>query len=247
MALYRAEGIVLRARDLGDADRILEILTRTGGRVDAVAHGARRPRGTLAGVSQTFTQARFLLWRGREVATVSQAEIVRSYPVLYEDLDRFALASYLVELAERVSHPGASQAGLFELLSTGLYLAAAADKALLDAVARLYELHLLKILGMAPRFDKCVSCGAAGVAGFSTTLGGAVCESCLGNDRQATRVAPGTFALARHLLARGPAGLVGLPADLWASEELGRLLAGFLEYHLGFMPKTPRVIRQMQS
>jgi len=247
MALYRTEGIVLRVRDLGDADRILEILTRQGGRVDAVAHGARRPRARLAGVSQTFTHARFLLWSGRELATVSQAEIVHSYPLLYEDLDRFAVASYLAELAEEVSRPGASQGGLFELLSAGLALVAGIDRPLVDAAARFYELNLLQVLGMAPRFDRCVGCGSLAVAGFSAAMGGVLCDGCLGRDPQAVALSPATAALARHLLARGAAGLAGLTPALRSLDELGGILAGFFAYQLGFVPKTPRVVRQLRS
>ena len=43
-ALYRDEGIVLRTQKLGEADRIVTVLTRRTGKVRAVAKGVRRTK-----------------------------------------------------------------------------------------------------------------------------------------------------------------------------------------------------------
>ncbi len=50
MALYRTEAIVLRTRNLGEADKILTLFTESRGKVSAVARGSRRPRNHLMGV-----------------------------------------------------------------------------------------------------------------------------------------------------------------------------------------------------
>ena len=42
MPYYRDEAIVLRTQKLGEADRIITLLTRSHGRVRAVAKGVRR-------------------------------------------------------------------------------------------------------------------------------------------------------------------------------------------------------------
>ena len=42
MPLYRAEAVVLRTAKLGEADRIITLMTRNHGKVRAVAKGIRR-------------------------------------------------------------------------------------------------------------------------------------------------------------------------------------------------------------
>ena len=45
MTLYRDEGVVLRTQKLGEADRIVTLLTRGNGRVRAVARSEERRVG----------------------------------------------------------------------------------------------------------------------------------------------------------------------------------------------------------
>lgn len=72
--LYKAEGLVLRTRDLGEADKILVIYTREEGKVSAVARGARRARSRLLAISQPFTHGAYQFYRGRGLDTLSQGD-----------------------------------------------------------------------------------------------------------------------------------------------------------------------------
>ena len=47
MALYKEQGIVLRAAKLGEADKIVTILTQGSGKVRGVAKGIRRTTSKL--------------------------------------------------------------------------------------------------------------------------------------------------------------------------------------------------------
>ena len=57
MGLYKVEGIVLRRRNLGEADRLVTILSRDRGKLTVVARGARRPRSRLGGRLEPATRA----------------------------------------------------------------------------------------------------------------------------------------------------------------------------------------------
>jgi len=104
---YKVDGIVLRARDFGEADRIITILDRNLGKLEAVAKGARRTRSRLGGSCQPFSHNHFLLWHGRTLDGVIQCEVVHSFSSLREDLMRLAAASYMAELVDEVvrDHP----------------------------------------------------------------------------------------------------------------------------------------------
>lgn len=201
MALYKAEGLLLRTYDLGEADKILVLYTRERGKVSCVARGARRAKSRFLAVSQLFSHSRFLIYQGRSsLHTVRQAELINSFRSLREDLVRVAHASYASELLDHFVAEWEPQADLFRLLlETMTLLSGASD---LDLTLRWYELRLMDVLGYRPVLDACVTCGGElrGVSGFSAELGGTLCHSCLGVRHAEVLLQPGTLQLLRRLL-----------------------------------------------
>lgn len=76
------EGIVLRHRRIGDADRIITLLTPRRGKVDAVARGALRPRSKLAGHLEPMSRVDVLLAHGRSLDIVTQAQMLDGFPTI---------------------------------------------------------------------------------------------------------------------------------------------------------------------
>ena len=77
---YRTEAIVLRRKDIGEADRILTLFTPQLGKVRVVAKGIRKPRSRKAGHLELFTRAKLLLATGRDLDIITQAEGLDAYP-----------------------------------------------------------------------------------------------------------------------------------------------------------------------
>lgn len=158
MALYRAEGIVLRGRPLGEADRIVTVFTREEGVIEGVARGSRRPRSRLAGSTLLFTQANMLLFRGKSLDSISQVEVVHTFQALRDDLFRTAYASYWCELvAEMVPQREPNEDVYLFFLAALLLLEQAEDPGLLSTY---FELRLMCELGYRPALDNCGACGS---------------------------------------------------------------------------------------
>jgi DNA repair protein RecO (recombination protein O) len=183
---YRTEAIVLRRKDIGEADRILTLFTPGRGKIRAIAKGIRKPRSRKAGHLELFTRARLLLAQGRDLDHVTQADMVEAYRPLREDLLRSAYAAYMVELLDRFTPDEEENEALFDLLSQGLaWSSAAGDVAgpasALSLAARYYELHLLGIAGYQPQLQRCLGCGRALEPEdqfFSPGEGGVICPRC---------------------------------------------------------------------
>ena len=79
MSLYRDEGVVLRTSKLGEADRIITILTRGHGKIQAVAKGVRRTKSRFGARLEPFMRVDVLIAEGRSLDVVSQAEAVAAY------------------------------------------------------------------------------------------------------------------------------------------------------------------------
>ena len=93
MPLYHDRGVVLRTYKLGEADRIVSILTRGRGKVRAVAKGVRKTKSRFGGRLEPVSHVDLLMYEGRgELDIVSQAETVDAFRPLRDDLDRLGRA-----------------------------------------------------------------------------------------------------------------------------------------------------------
>ena len=178
----KTEALVLRYRRLGEADRIVTLLTPGRGKIDAVAKGVLRPRSKLGGHLEPALQVEVLLAHGRNLDIITQAQTVDGFAALHGDLERLSIAMYLVELADRftVERPSGSEGrAVYELLRVSLVRLARGDGRQL--VTRSFELALLGETGFRPEWRLCTACGAAveaDAAAWSALGGGVVCSDC---------------------------------------------------------------------
>jgi len=189
---YRDDGVVLRTTKLGEADRIITVLTRQNGRVRAVAKGVRRTKSRFGARLEPFTHVDLMVHPGRSLDVITQAEVIRSYGTrLAADYPKYTAGAAMLETAERLTpvekEPAIRQ---FLLLIGGLRaLGEATDvagdiksdvagdiesDAAFDAggqerdprlVLDAYFLRSLAVAGYAPALAECARCGRHGGPG----------------------------------------------------------------------------------
>jgi DNA repair protein RecO (recombination protein O) len=99
---YRDDGVVLRTQKLGEADRIITLLTRHNGRVRAVARGVRRTKSRFGARLEPFTHVDVMIHHGRTLDIITQAEVIRSYGLpLAADYPKYTAGTAMLETAER--------------------------------------------------------------------------------------------------------------------------------------------------
>jgi DNA repair protein RecO (recombination protein O) len=170
---YRDDGVVLRTQKLGEADRIITLLTRQNGRVRAVAKGVRRTKSRFGGRLEPFTHVDVMIHPGRSLDVITQAEVIRPYGApLAGDYPRYTAGTAMLETAERFTpiekEPALRQfllliGGLRALGETGED--AKEPRLVLDA----YLLRSLAVAGYAPALEECARCGAPGIPATSAT------------------------------------------------------------------------------
>ena len=177
---YRDEGVVLRTQRLGEADRIITLLTRGRGRIRAVAKGVRRTGSRFGARLEPFGRVDIQLYTGRSLDTVTQVESLDAPgPRLAADYARWTAGQAMVETAERLTPvEGEPAVRQYLLLVGGLrtLVSGTHDAGLvLDA----FILRSLAIAGWSPSFADCARCGATGPhRAFSIAAGGALCSTC---------------------------------------------------------------------
>jgi DNA repair protein RecO (recombination protein O) len=175
---YRDEAVILRTHKLGEADRIVTLLTRYHGQVRAVAKGVRRTASKFGSRLEPFMVADIQFYEGRNLDTVNQAESLGSYgKEIIEDYASYTAATAMVETAERLTGE-MSTPQQYLLLVGGLRSLASREHRpahVLDS----YLLRALSIAGWAPNFFDCARCGAPGPhISFVMQVGGVACENC---------------------------------------------------------------------
>ncbi|MHB1534071.1 MAG: DNA repair protein RecO [Acidimicrobiales bacterium] len=244
MPLIRDEGIVLRTYRLGEADRIVVLLTLERGKVRAVAKGVRKTKSRFGGRLEPPAHLRLLLYQGRgELEIISQVEAIDHHRVLREDLGRLTDAMALVEAVDQVAQPGEANPAVYRMLLGALRTLARSRSPLL--VAGFYW-KLLALEGIAPVLDVCVRCGAgpagpAGPAGELVALdqgeGGALCRSC----RRGTPASPEALALIRRILGGDLGAVLAEPSSV-ASAQVADLATTWLEHHLDRRLRAVRIL-----
>lgn len=178
MPLYRDEGVVLRTQKLGEADRIVTLLTLGRGLLRAVAKGVRRTSSKFGARLEPFMVADMQLYEGRSLDTITQASTLGAYgPHISQDYDRYRAANAMGETAERLTDSGPAPEQ-YRLL-VGALRTLAQGKIAANLVRDGYLLRAMAAAGWAPGFEECVRCGAPGPHTLvAVQLGGVVCEQC---------------------------------------------------------------------
>src|SRR6266516_1735094 len=114
--VYRAEALVLRRSNFGEADRLITLLTPEAGKLRALAKGTRRPTSRHSGNLELFCQVQLLLAHGRDLDIITQSELIRPFRRLREDLFAGSHAYYLAEVTDALVEQPEQAALPFRLL-----------------------------------------------------------------------------------------------------------------------------------
>ena len=230
MPLYKEQGIVLRSMKLGEADKILTILTQGSGKVRAVAKGIRRTTSKFGGRLEPLTHVSLMLYRGRNLDTVTQCEILHPFRTVRSDFERIAAGETMVEAVDKVAEEHERNVRLFLLLLAGLRSLEMepGDPA---AVAESFLLKLLSLSGFHPSLSACAACGVPGPhEWFAASQGGVVCRSCAESD--AARASEPALQWLDTLARADLNGAGEVIPEPWVRREGRAILYGYAEYHL---------------
>ncbi len=234
---------MLRARPLGEADRVYTLLTRARGKVDAVGKGVRKPRSSLAGRLEPLAEVRVALHKGRSLDVITEVRTIKSYWNGLVRPDALATASLFAETVDMFSEPDLPLPEIYALLAGAIAAVAASDAP--AALVPRFQLRLLHALGLAPADDACVRCGQdfdEQGAHLDLEAGGLGCARCYGVRGDAHALDVADVANFRALGAERGTG-----AALTATLRVARAADDIVTWHLGRRPKSRALVYEFQS
>ena len=228
MPTYRDEAVVLRTHKLGEADRIITLLSRRRGKIRAVAKGVRRTSSKFGARLEPFSHVEL------QVDVVTQVESLDAFgEPLTGDYPAYTAGQVMLETADRLvveeGEPAVQQyqllVGALRVLNQGTRDGARPATLILDS----YLLRALAVAGYAPSFSDCARCGVVGPhRAFSPSAGGAVCEHC--RPAGSARPAPQTLLLLGALLEGRWADTRDVTVQ--TTREASGITAAFVAWHL---------------
>jgi len=231
VSLFRDQGVVLRTYRLGEADRIVVLVTEHHGKVRAVAKGVRRTASKFGARLEPLSHVALLLWQGRsELDIINQAEVIDHFKTIREDLDRVTKGFSLLEVADQLAQERHADKRLYDMLVGALRALSNVERDPL-LVAPAFFMKCLVLEGAGPVLDVCASCGepesAVELVAFDLTEGGALCRRC----RRGRPISPEALALVRKILGGSLAEVLANPPPACA-EEVAALATDAMEVHL---------------
>ncbi len=234
MPLRETEAIALRTYRLGEADKIVSLLTRQLGRLRAVAAGAQRPKSRYGGSLEPPSYVRLWLYERehRDLARLNSCELIESFFDMQKDYRVQVAAQYVVEASEQFLPEREVNERAFRLLLVVLRAMKRSGEIVRPLVY--FNYWLLKLGGLLPQIDRCGACGRQlGVESGYYGEGSEhlLCAEC----RRGARAE--VSAEARRI----EASFKGLALDQWigagppprALNELRRFLEVLVESHVG--------------
>ena len=225
---------MLRHVPIGEADRIVTIFTPELGKVRAVARGVRRTKSRLSGHLEPLTYVAASLSHGRTLDVVSEAQTVRSFRGLREDLALMSKAMYLADLCDAFLVEREAGHDLFALLME--CLDALESSAEPSRLLPWFEVRMLGLTGFGPELHECVECRLTLVPGdyvYSSDLGGVVCDGCRAASGGAVLpLSVGANKVLRYYERRELGDALGLAVPPPVSREVSRVLRAYVRHVL---------------
>lgn len=228
--LYRDDAIVLRTHLLGEADRIITLLTRRHGKVRAVAKGVRRTGSRFGARLEPFTLIDVQLHAGKNLHTVTQVVTIEAFAdPISADYARFTAASAVLETTDRLTDEVVEPHQRGFLMLVGALRAMAGGRIPPPLVLDSFLLRILALSGWAIELSGCASCGAPGPHhAIDIRAGGLVCTSCRRPGATAVRQAAIEHMI--FLLAGDWDNVVAVEDTV--ADEAGRIVADTVTWHL---------------
>jgi len=233
MPLRDSEAIVLRTYPLGDADRLVSLLTRAHGRLKGVAQGARRPKSRFGATLEPLTYLRVWFYERetRELVRIRQCELLESFLGVQQDYRAGLALALMAEITEAVLPEREAQDAAFRLL---LHVARTLKQNPQGADLALgyFLVWTMRLAGWLPELERCAACGRETTGHpvyWSVSVPGLHCGRCRRVGTKA--LAPETIAAARRMLSAPLGQLAAEPSPPQVTPEFEAYFLDLIEYH----------------
>lgn len=245
---FRAEAVVLRHTNTGEADRILTLYTRDHGKVRVIARGIRKIKSRKAGHLEPFNRITVQLAKGHDMDIVTQAETLAAYTNIRNSLELTGHTAVVIELLDRFTFEAEENPIIFRLLTETLDRLDQGEEPFMTL--SYFQVHFLDCLGYKPELFACVHCRKEIKPEdqyFSAEQGGIICPNCSRSFPHSRPASMQALKYLRHLQRSNYAQARIAHPDPMTRREMEDIIQDYLSYILERSLNAPRFLRQIRQ
>lgn len=244
--LEKWKGLIIRTTDVGDFDRMLTVLVAEIGKISVFCRGIKRCNNSMQAATQLFCYSEFMLYRGRGSSyRLQECTPIETFFTLREDIEKLALATYLVDVAGEICLESNNETDMLRLTLNALWCLEKSDIPHVQLKGT-FELRTAAISGFLPRLSACGACGAENGDGgcvLDVMDGCLLCRPCY--DRQRAEpvtdsgahiflpLSPGTLAAMHYVLSARAEKQFSFRLDASLYREFQNVCETYLLSHIG--------------
>lgn len=201
---FTTDGLVIKENNVGESDRVVQVLTRDKGLLSAFVSGARKPKSKNAAATALLCYSHLTFTQTKDTYRITESEAINVFFDLRADIERLSLAQYICELCQVLVPYGVEGEEYLRLALNSLHFI---SKGKLDiySLKALTELRMMVISGFMPDLVGCRECGTDRSFPMWLDLSGGdmVCNGCKSAEPingQFAELDKTTFAAMRHIV-----------------------------------------------
>lgn len=233
MGSYFVDAIIMSRRDVGEADRLLTIFSRTLGKQKVIAKGARRLTSRMGAHLEPGRRSKLFLVERRSWHLITQAETQHVFINAPTDLPAMQDAFQILEAVSSLLEDGQRDSRLFDLVLESLRVLSQTRDTRRRLVVCAFIVKALKMMGLEINIHRCVVCSREIIGDKSLTIsaarGGIAHLNC-------ASISPGTFKISIEALellqqlVQTKLATIEQPLNGDLVTELHRPLVAFVEW-----------------
>ncbi|MDX9799187.1 MAG: DNA repair protein RecO [Bacteroidales bacterium] len=247
--LFRTEGIVLKSMKLNEADKIVTIYSCDYGKIRGIARGVRKTRSQFGSSMENLTIIKVLLYKGKNINTISQSEIISSFFPQTKDLFQYGIAIQCAEIVDKLTADEDPNRRVYTLFKKFLLLLKDEKNPVL--LIESFKWKLISLLGYEPELKRCIHChnvlNNSSHYFFDIKKGGVSCISCL--DKQGyyqIKIRNYHLKLLQRILNADLEKIHNKEIEQSVLHELGKITDAYLAFHLEVENKSRYFINRIQ-
>lgn len=228
MGYIKVNGIVIKEVNTDDADKVVTLFTKSHGKIQAFAKGARRTRSALSASCQSLCYSSFVLFKGKDSYNISSSEVIESFYDLRNDIELLTYAAHITEVANDIVQEEQPSARLLQLYLNTLHLLNKKFKNPLLLV-RVFELRAMTLIGYGPgTLDSSQLEGCSNIY-FNFKKSNITCEKDIGDKAACYGISLGTALAVRHIVKAPLNTLFSFQASELVIKELSYISSNYLK------------------
>lgn len=231
MSYVKDVGIVIKEVNIGEADKLITLITKHHGKIQAFAKGSKRPRSKLTAGTQLLSFGNYLLFKGKTSYSVNNCELLDSFYEIRNDVVKLTYVAHMIDILSDAIQENQPARKILKLFLNTLHILARKnrDPRLIKGI---FEIRILSLLGFAPFVDGCIICNekVADNLLFSFKSCGFICknDSCITNDKYAIKVHSGTARAIHHIVTAPMKELFSFEISAEVLQELEKISKKYL-------------------